>query len=236
MGKVLFKSFPVGSPLGIPVRIQGLFVVFFALLGSYFLVVEGVTKGLDTILFLGAAFFFVVFHELGHAIVAQKLGVRVIDVTIWPLGGMARLENVPRAGLIEIAIAVAGPLVNFTFAFLLFGLQKILTLAGAGHIQTLEMLAWINILLALFNILPAFPLDGGRILRGGLSFALGFDRATTISVLIGRLLAILLSGVSMYFHMPFLILVAVFIFYAARQEDQEMDATPMKDDLSRNPA
>ncbi len=223
----MFKSFPVGAVLGIPVRIQGLFVVFFALVGGYLLVSEGPGEGLNSILFLGSAFFFVLLHEFGHALVAKKLGVHVLDVTIWPLGGMARLEDVPRKSSAEIVIALAGPVVNLVLAYQFFCLHKFFLVLEAGPIHVMEFMAWINLLLALFNIFPAFPLDGGRILRGCMALFLGFEKATRISVITGRVFALAVCGVAFYLSMPFLLLVSVFLFYAAGQEERaESDLPP----------
>lgn len=221
VGGTMFKSFLVGAPLGIPVRIQGLFVVFFALLGGYFLATEGPGRGLNSIFFLGAAFFFVLLHEFGHALVAKNLGANVKDITIWPLGGMARLEDVPGSSLSEIVIALAGPVVNLVLAYQFFCLHKFFLVLEAGPVHVMGFMAWINLLLALFNIIPAFPLDGGRILRGCLALSLGFEIATKISVFTGRAFALAICGAAFYLSMPLLILVSVFVFHAAGQEERD---------------
>ena len=221
MAKLLFKSFPVGSAFGVPVRIQGLFVVFFGLCGAYLISQPGPAGGIAPVLILGAAFVCVVIHEFGHALVARRLGVRVIDVTVWPLGGMARMEDVPVSGGFEVAIAAAGPLVNLGLAGILVGVGWVLRRAGLGHTEVLELLAGINLLLAGFNLIPAFPLDGGRLLRGTLAMLIGDRRATRVAVSVGRLLALALAGVAAAHALHLLIVAAAFLFYAAGREALE---------------
>jgi len=216
----MFRTFAVGTVLGIPVRIQGLFVVFFALLGGWSLAAEGPSRALATVLVLAGAFFFVVVHEFGHALAARKLGVDVVDITIWPLGGMARLENVPCTGATEILISAAGPAVNLLIAPVLLLAYEFAIAIDFADAHPLLVLAWINLLLAGFNVIPAFPLDGGRILRCLLSRFLGFDRATRVCAAIARVIAVALCLGAFYGHMSFLAVVAVFIFIAAGQEDR----------------
>jgi len=220
----MFRTFAVGTILGIPVRIQGLFVVFFALLGGWSLLAEGPSRAWTTIWVLAGAFFFVILHEFGHAFAARKLGVDVVDITIWPLGGMARLENVPCEGASEIIISAAGPVINLAVAPVLLLGYELASAIGIAQPQPLLVLAWINLLLAGFNVIPAFPLDGGRILRCLLARFVGFDRATRISATIGRLIAVSLCLGAFYGRMPFLAIVAIFIFIAAGQEDRSTEA------------
>jgi stage IV sporulation protein FB len=222
MLRILTASFPVGRLWGVPVRIQGLFVAFFALAVSYFLSAHGAEQGAILSLVLTGAFLFVVVHELGHAMAARLLGVRVTDVTIWPLGGMARLEDVPLSGRTEVVIAAAGPLANLASAGLLAGSGELLRTLGLTEIRPVTLLVWINLLLAGFNALPAFPLDGGRVLRCVLASFLGFRRATMAAVWIGRVLALGLGAAAIRGGLHGLALLAVFMLVSGGR-DEEID-------------
>lgn len=223
MRRVLTASFPAGRLMGVPVRIQGLFVVFFALAVGYFVSAHGAREGMILSLVLAGAFLFVVVHELGHAFAARFLGVRVTDVTIWPLGGMARLEDVPLSGRIEVWIAAAGPLANLAAAGVLLAVREAAQLAGLVEIHPLTLMIWINLVLAGFNALPAFPLDGGRILRCGLAHFLGFSRATLVAVWVGRLLALALGAAAIHAGLPVMVLLAVFILVSGGREEEVED-------------
>lgn len=233
MRRILTASFPIGSLLGVPVRIQGLFVAFFALAIGYFLSAHGTREGLILSLVLAGAFLFVVVHELGHAIAARFLGIHVTDVTIWPLGGMARLEDVPLSGRVETTIAAAGPLANLAAAGLLAGLREAAWAAGLVEVGPFTLLIWINLVLAGFNALPAFPLDGGRVLRCVLARFLGFSRATRTAVVIGRLLALVLGAVAIHAGLPALVLLSIFILVCGGRED-ELDE-PDQEDFDEEP-
>jgi stage IV sporulation protein FB len=224
MLRVLTASFSVGRLFGVPVRIQGLFVAFFALAVGYFLTAHGTENGLILSLVLAGAFLFVVVHEFGHAFAARILGVRVTDVTIWPLGGMARLEDVPLTGRIEIGIAAAGPLANLAAAGALLLLREGAGWIGVADTRPFTLLIWINMVLAGFNALPAFPLDGGRILRSGLTRLIGFERATRAAVWVGRVLALALAVFAIRAGLPLLVLLSVFILVSGGREE-EVDET-----------
>ena len=152
-------SIQIGSILGITVRLHVLLLLMFAVLVFW---LE------QPPLVLAILFGCVLLHELGHSLVALAFGLRVIDITLWPLGGMARMSRIPESTRIEGLIAIAGPAVNF-----------VLALAGFGAfvlwpgLQQSELLAWfigVNLLMGLFNLLPAFPMDGGRLLRAFLGW------------------------------------------------------------------
>ena len=215
----------MGSAFGVPVRIQGLFVVFFGLCAAYLISQPAPVGGIAPVLILAASFVCVIVHEFGHALVARFLGVRVIDVTVWPLGGMARMEDVPVSGGYEVAIAAAGPLVNLGLAGTLLGIDWLLGRAGLGHTGALELLAAVNLLIAGFNLIPAFPLDGGRLLRGSLAMAIGDRRATRVAVLLGRLFALLMAAVAAAHGLHLVIFAAAFLYYAAGREALEHGET-----------
>ena len=177
-------------------------------------------------LFLVGVFGCVVLHELGHALMARRFGIGTRDITLYPIGGVARLERMPRAPGAELLIALAGPAVNFAIAA---GLLAVLAL-GSALVQTsvplggfLGELLIANLVLGLFNLLPAFPMDGGRVLRALLSGWLGRARATSIAATVGRSLAIVFGVLClMYSHFPQVFVqlaLAAFIYMAAGSEE-----------------
>ncbi|HZW31249.1 MAG TPA: site-2 protease family protein [Isosphaeraceae bacterium] len=181
----------------------------------------------------------VLLHELGHALMARRFGIGTQDITLYPIGGVARLRRMPRAPGAELLIALAGPAVNFaivaaltTLAFL--GLDHLLaqTLAvafsgfGWDPIDVamavgdyLSQVMYINLGLGLFNLIPAFPMDGGRVLRALLSGWLGRAPATTIAATIGQTLAVCFGIFSLLVGNPLHVALAAFIFFAARAEE-----------------
>ncbi len=189
--------------------------------------VEGVMFGVVLTLLLFAC---VTLHELGHSIVAQSYGIPVKEIVLLPLGGVALISKNPDKPLHELLIAAAGPLVNVVIAGLLFGVVAVAGLAPASindlgsllegpSLQTL--LLWLlaaNISLVIFNLIPAFPLDGGRIFRALMAMVIGFPRATRIASIVGQLAAVALGIWGFTSGNVLLIIVAVFIFMGAGQE------------------
>ena len=171
--------------MGIPVRIHWTFLVMIymvATLGSR----QGDTGG--TLWILALTFGSVFLHELGHSLMAKRLGIRVLDITFWPLGGMARMSHMPEDARVEGLVAVAGPLVNYFLAALGMGVL-LLTEDGAGWAWSLLV---INLLIGTFNLIPAFPMDGGRILRALLARNNDWVSATQGAVTVGRFFASLM--------------------------------------------
>ncbi|MBC8096293.1 MAG: site-2 protease family protein [Akkermansiaceae bacterium] len=183
--------------------------------------------------FIFALFFIVVLHELGHALMARRFGIGTKDITLLPIGGVARLERMPEDPKQELAVALAGPAVNVVLAVLLFaGLFVTAQLSSLN--QMLEngggffaRLLIVNIFLAVFNLLPAFPMDGGRVLRALLAIRMNYSRATRIAANVGQGMALLLAmlglGILELFGLPgsvnpFLVLIAVFVWVGAGQE------------------
>ena len=176
------------------------------------------------IIFVLALFACVVFHEFGHALAAQKYGIQTKDIVLYPIGGIARLEKLPEDPKQELWVAIAGPLVNIGIFIILSG---ILSFQGFD-IKNLEVikiepgtiilyLASANLILALFNLLPAFPMDGGRILRALLAIRLPRAKATQIAGGIGQFLAIFFIFFGL-FNNPILVLIGIFIFLGAAAE------------------
>lgn len=171
--------------MGIPVRIHWTFLVMIymvATLGSS----QGDAGG--TLWILGLTFGSVFLHELGHSLMAKRLGIRVLDITFWPLGGMARMSHMPEDSRVEGLVAVAGPLVNFLLAGIGL-LVLMITNQSAGWAWSLLV---INLLIGVFNLIPAFPMDGGRILRALLARNNDWVSATQGAVTVGRFFASLM--------------------------------------------
>jgi Zn-dependent protease len=208
-------SWNLGRIAGINVYLHPTLLLILALPG----VLQG---GVDSVLLVASVFGCVLLHEFGHALTARRFGIETEDITLYPIGGVARLRRLPRAPGAELLITLAGPAVNLAIAFALGGLLTV----GAGLdvwsvfpvAGFLATLAWLNLLLAGFNLIPAFPMDGGRILRAALSGWLGRLRATEVAAGIGQVLAVLF-GVYSLVNGPFIhVALAMFVYFAARNE------------------
>ncbi len=190
----------------------------------------GLGGALVTSLVIVALFVCVLLHEFGHSLVAQRLGIEVPDITLLPIGGLARLKNLPDKPIDEVKIAIAGPLVNVVLAPVFLGLAALLgaNLLAAPDLfggltsfgQVLAYLGYINVALAVFNLIPAFPMDGGRVLRGLLAARFGPVRATDIASTVGQLFAVGFFFVGLLGGGIVLALIAVFIFFGASGEAQ----------------
>lgn len=212
----------VATVAGIPIRLHFTFLLFLLWVG---LAGPNGAGGLS-IAYVLALFLCVVLHELGHSVVAQRCGIPVLDITLYPIGGVARIEKRPTAKQ-ELAIAVAGPAVNVVIALLLWGAltalkaPSLLTLLQSP-VQTLPVfLAKVllaNITLVLFNLIPAFPMDGGRVLRALLALNMPPARATAIAATIGQTIAIGAGIWAIFGHQWFLMFIAFFIYLGAGQE------------------
>lgn len=217
-------SFRVGTLLGVPIRIHVTFLFLLVWFGSASH--ESGGGYLDGVVFLLLLFGCVVLHELGHATTARRFGVRTSEIVLYPIGGIARLDRIP-SGKAELLIAAAGPAVNLVLAALIWVGLQFAPVRGPGSAEEMVggPLAWqllaANLSLFVFNLIPAFPMDGGRILRAALSLGLGQERATTISARIGQGLAILFAIVAIYPGpvKPVLLLIALFVFLGAGQEE-----------------
>jgi Zn-dependent protease len=181
------------------------------------------------IVFLLVVFGCVVLHELGHALMARRFGIGTHGITLLPIGGVARLERMPKDPLQELAIAVAGPAVNVVIAAsLIAGLvlgrgSPAAALSAPWGASFLGGLIWVNLILVLFNALPAFPMDGGRVLRALLALAVPHVQATRVAAGVGQVLAVGLGVIGLLTNWM-LVFVALFVFFAARQEAAATEA------------
>jgi len=216
-------SLNLGKIAGIQVFIHWTFLI---LLGWIVINVagEGINETLWSTAFILSIFVCVFLHEMGHALAARRYGIGTRDITMLPIGGLARLETMPDNPKEEFVVAVAGPLVNVALAGLLAAIIYLLNrevvpmaLSNIGFSNFFNNLFWANMVLAVFNMIPAFPMDGGRVLRALLSFRLERTTATRIAASIGQLLAIGFVFVGLLYN-PVLIFIGIFIFLGAQAE------------------
>jgi Zn-dependent protease len=200
-----------------------LILLAFIVFAQYSATQSWALAGLE-VLFILLVFGIVVLHELGHALAARQFGVRTRDITLLPIGGVARLERIPENPFQEFVIAVAGPAVNVVLAAGCF-----LWLVATGDLSSwvarnlgdpgfVERLLMVNIGLVVFNMIPAFPMDGGRVLRSILAMGLDYVHATNIAATIGQGIAVLMGIFALLQGWPILALVAFFIWMGAAQE------------------
>jgi Zn-dependent protease/CBS domain-containing protein len=214
------RLFDVG---GTAVRIHVTFFLLLAWIAAIHWSRGGPAAAIDGVVFIIALFVCVVLHEFGHIVAARRYGIRTSDITLLPIGGVASLERMPEKPSQEIVVALAGPAVNVVIALVLilvlgarFDLTQMAQLEQAQSTLT-GRIAAANVVLFAFNLIPAFPMDGGRVLRAILATGLGYTRATRVAAGIGQALAIVFGFLGLLGN-PLLVLVAVFIFLAASGE------------------
>ena len=229
-------SWRIGRLFGIEVRIHWTFLllvgwILFSRLGAG----AGIGAALLTLGFVMAVFGCVLLHECGHALAARRYGIGTRDITLLPIGGLARLDRMPEEPGRELVVAIAGPLVNVAIAIgLAVGLLAARGMGGliamgepdaANPLQGrfLESLLAVNILLVAFNLLPAFPMDGGRVLRAILATRLDHARATRIAASIGQFVAIGFAALGLLGGNPILLFIALFVFLGAAAEARHED-------------
>jgi len=196
-----------------------------------------------SVIFILSLFLCVTLHELGHALAAKRYGILTKDITLYPIGGVARLEKMPENPKQELVVALAGPAVNFLITLLLIPVllnftwdidenAKVLII---GPNNFLPMLGILNVWLALFNLIPAFPMDGGRVLRALLAMRMDRVKATQIAAGIGKLLAFGFVVTGFYLN-PFLIFIGLFIILGANAEEQMVKTQALLVDLKAKDA
>ena len=213
----MFGTFHLFTVREVPIRIH--FTVFFLV----FLLRDSQTSFFYTVLFAMLLLLSVALHELGHTIVAQRYGLSVKDIILTPIGGVARTTGFPEDPHIEVRIALAGPYVSLMLALLGGTLAFIMehTLFKWSTF-TFVVFAIMNLSLFLFNLLPSFPMDGGRILRGTLSLKKGPLEATRIAATIGKIFAVLFILLGIRYDLFSLLIIGVFIMLSAGSEYRMM--------------
>jgi Zn-dependent protease len=217
-------SWKIGRFVGIDVYLHTTFLLLIGWVGlSYWMQTRQLSSTLEGVAFLLALFLSVVLHEYGHALTARRYGIKTRDITLLPIGGLARLERMPDKPIQEFWVALAGPLVNVVITAVLFVYLLLtgtlaplhgLSLTGGPF---LERLMSVNLTLVLFNLLPAFPMDGGRVLRAILAMRLEYTRATQIAATIGQGLAFVFGFIGLFTN-PMLVFIALFVWIGAAQE------------------
>lgn len=218
-------SWKIARIKGIDVFVHATFLILIAFVFiSYYSLHQSIEEAVEGLIFVLAIFVIIVLHELGHALAARRYGVETKDITLLPIGGVARLERIPEDPRQELVVALAGPAVNLVLAVICALLILPTTkLAAPGNFalvgQTfLQKLFWTNIWLAVFNMIPAFPMDGGRVLRALLAMKMNYVRATNIAASVGQAAAFLFGLFGLFGGHPFLMFIALFVWLGAEQE------------------
>lgn len=233
-------SWQIARVAGIPIRIHATFLlligwIFFGILAEG----QGFPRAVAAAALILAIFACIVLHEFGHALTARRYGIRTRDITLLPIGGVARLERIPERPLHEFLVAVAGPAVTLVIAGALLATLGAVWPATARRMLYFMTPVWniffgnapvegpggfvaelflVNVMILLFNMIPAFPMDGGRVLRAVLATRLDYVRATQIAAAVGQIIAVLFAVIGINSHSLLLPLVALFVFLAAGQE------------------
>jgi Zn-dependent protease/CBS domain-containing protein len=217
-------SWKLGTLAGIPVYVHATFTLLLGWVGLVnWLSGRTLSAAVEGIVFVAAIFGCVVLHELGHALAARRYGILTRDITLLPIGGVARLERMPDKPMQEFWVALAGPAVNVVIAAGLFLWLKVtsgfepLSALSVAEGSFIERLMVVNVFLVAFNMIPAFPMDGGRVLRSLLATRLQYARATQIAAMFGQGFAFIFGFVGLFTN-PFLIFIAFFVWIGAAQE------------------
>ena len=219
-------SLNIGSIAGTAIRIHITFILFLAFFFLVGLASGSVLEAAKLVVFIVVLFACVLAHEFGHIFTARAFGVETPDVTLLPIGGVARLARIPENPGQELLIAVAGPLVNVAIGAALLAVTStrastaLFSAMSDPNASTLDQLAAANLFIAAFNMIPAFPMDGGRVLRALLAIRLGHLRATEIAATIGQWTAFALGFAGLLNWNPILIFIALFVYLAASSESQ----------------
>src|SRR5687768_8976895 len=224
-------SWRIGRIAGIDVYMHFTFLIlvaWFAL--SHYGANRDPMEALTGVLFILALFGIIVLHELGHALAARRYGIRTRDITLLPIGGVARLERIPEDPKQELVVAIAGPLVNVVLAAVIYLVLavdiRLAELTNATRVggDFLAQMFLVNVMLVFFNMLPAFPMDGGRVLRALLAMRMDYVRATQIAAGIGQAMAIAFAAWGLFAPVfgspsnPFLLFIALFVWLGAAGE------------------
>ncbi len=218
---------------GIPVKLHWSIILLLCfVLGSIFRSSQSLNQSLFFLAYFLLLFLCVLLHEFGHALVAKNYGIKTRDIILSPIGGLARLEYIPKIPMQEFYIAIGGPLVNVVLLILVsiclfignisFALDMEYIFLNPSLNGVLQFLFWMNLTLFAFNLIPAFPMDGGRILRSLLSMRWGFDKATRWATAVGKILALIIFVYAILTQQYILTIITVFVFITANQEYQNL--------------
>ncbi|NIP29652.1 MAG: CBS domain-containing protein [Candidatus Dadabacteria bacterium] len=218
-------SWKIGNISGIDLKIHATFAIIIVwVLFKHWESGHDIATTVGGLIFVLSIFACVVLHEFGHALTARRYGIGTEDITLLPIGGVARLERMPEDPRQELYVALAGPAVNVAIAFVIFIMLYItnstinfLNIDFVSDSFLLKLMA-LNIILVIFNMLPAFPMDGGRVLRALLALKMEYVKSTQIASKLGKAMAILFGIIGLYSN-PFLVFIAVFVWFGANQEE-----------------
>ena len=221
-------SYRIATVAGIEVRVHFTFLLLLAFYAFNDYTHDGVKAAVSGATFLLTLFLCVLLHEFGHAFAARAFGIRTPDITLLPIGGVARLERMPASPWQELVIALAGPAVNVVIAAVIAAVIA-LRLGGIPDLRDLALLEktgsglllnlfFVNALLIAFNLIPAFPMDGGRVLRALMATQMRHATATLIAARVGQVIAVLFVGAAIMTGNYMLIFIAMFVFLGAQQE------------------
>ncbi len=220
-------SVPIGRVRGIPIRIHLTFLILLAWIAWLGWQSGGLQASLWALALIVGLFACIVLHELGHSLVAVHFGSEVRSVTLLPIGGVASVKSIPRQPRQELLVSLAGPAVNVVIVLALAAVRR----GFPGWADTeafprstgelLDALIRANLVLAVFNLIPAFPMDGGRVLRSLLAMVLPFPRATAVAAALGQTVALAFILLGLVVN-PFLVLIGIFVFLGAESEDRSV--------------
>ncbi len=218
-------SFRLCRIFGIQIKVHATFILLPLILGFIYTQNYGLAVGIRSVVLVLLVFACVLAHELSHSLRAKKYGIQTPEIMLYPIGGVANMQRIPREPMKEFSISIVGPLSNFLIALVLFlplyfilGKENLFNPSLATWPQTIANVFWINPVLGLFNLIPAFPMDGGRMLRSLLASRMSYQKATGISVTVGHIFAILFALLGIWFKHWMLLLIAVFVFRSASNE------------------
>ncbi len=220
-------SFSLGRLFGSELKVHVTFFLLLAWVGFAAYSSGGMSAAVENLIFVLALFACVVAHEFGHALMARRFGIKTPDITLLPIGGLARLERMPENPIKEVWVALAGPAVNIVIWIILIAFGAGMPFETMTQIDStapglLNRLAYVNLLLAVFNMIPAFPMDGGRVFRALLCLKMDRVKATRVAALAGQAVAVGFGFLGLSMGNPLLVLIAVFVFVAANAESQDV--------------
>ncbi len=220
-------SLELGKIFGIRFRVHWTFLLLLLFIFVSAEMEKGIVPALGAVLFVCAVFACVLIHELAHSLIGRRFGVKARSITLLPIGGLAAMDEIPRRPGQEIAIALIGPFINLAIAALLYLLvgwwtgTVTLNPYPTSPREFLAGLISVNVLLAVFNLIPAFPMDGGRVFRGLLAMKLDYLHATSIAVTVGHVISLLFIFYGLFFNW-WLALIGVFLYLGADGEKQQV--------------